>query len=466
MKMIDAQLSQRDRAEIERGAAEARKVILKGVDRAQIDRCLNPSPDTLPREENNTPSDLSPSRRAHQSTGIPGVATRRGGRAYRALRWLPNYVWQRLTRRPPSGEVHLIFVLADHFEPGIVPQDRSARPPYDEQERRLENWCREYPPLVDPWRDHEGRPFCHTYFYPAEQYDKGLMARLADHCHAGWGEIEIHLHHGTQQPDTAENTARQLVEFRDTLASRHGCLSSLDNSGSPRYAFVHGNFALANSNQGRGCGVESEMQVLADTGCYADLTLPAAAFHAAQTGKINSLYECALPLNRRAPQRRGRDLQRGRRPRVFPLIVQGPLVLDFAPSGGSRRIGIENGALTAPNPPGLSRLRLWKQAGISVRGRPEWLFIKLHCHGMDPTQKAAVLGAPMRQFLRELVAGAQERREILHFVSAREMVNIILAACDGREGNPGEYRDYRLQRLRQPSSKPSGDGAPQVVLKG
>ena len=28
-----------------------------------------------------------------------------------------------------------------------------------------------------------------------------------------------------------------------------------------------------------------------------------------------------------------------------------------------------------------------------------------------------------------------------------EMVNMILAACDGREGEPGDYRDYRLRRL-------------------
>jgi hypothetical protein len=46
------------------------------------------------------------------------------------------------------------------------------------------------------------------------------------------------------------------------------------------------------------------------------------------------------------------------------------------------------------------------------------------------------------------VEGAEQRGEILHFVSAREMVNIILAACDEREGNPAEYRDYRLQRVR------------------
>jgi hypothetical protein len=34
----------------------------------------------------------------------------------------------------------------------------------------------------------------------------------------------------------------------------------------------------------------------------------------------------------------------------------------------------------------------------------------------------------------------------LHFVTAREMTNILLAACDGRDGNPGSYRDYRLKR--------------------
>ena len=35
----------------------------------------------------------------------------------------------------------------------------------------------------------------------------------------------------------------------------------------------------------------------------------------------------------------------------------------------------------------------------------------------------------------------------LHFVTAREMTNILMAACDGREGNPGDYRDYRFKRF-------------------
>lgn len=363
-------------------------------------------------------------------------------------RWVPAYVWTRIAGRRSPNRTHLILAVADHFEPAIVPENGAARVSYSEQERRLEHWCNEYPRSFAGYRDAEGRPFVHTYFYPAEQYDQPLVAQLAEYCRGGWGEIEIHLHHGVGIPDSAENTRRQLIEFRDRLAGEHSCLSYWEDSPQPRYAFVHGNFALANSYQGRACGVDSEMQILADTGCYADLTLPTGAFHPAQTGKINSIYECALPLVERAPHRKGRDLARGRAPQIFPVIVQGPLMLDFNADGGSRRLRIDNAALTGTNLPSLHRLDLWKRAAISVKGRPDWLFIKLHCHGMDPRHEDAMLGSSMQRFLNELTSGAEKRNEILHFVSAREMVNIIFAACDGKEGNPGEYRDYRLKRAR------------------
>lgn len=386
-------------------------------------------------------------------TSLEGVATQLAKpgfqkRLVRKLsygRWLPNYAWQRLTRSAPRGMMHLIFALADHFEPSIVPENGWARAPFSEQDRRVKQWCSEYPRSVDSWRDHEGRPFVHTYFYPAEQYDRGLVDCLAEHCHGGWGEIEIHLHHGMDTPDTAENTRRQLVEFRDALVSNHGSLCFLDGSDQVRYAFVHGNFALANSAGGYACGVDNEMEILADTGCYADFTLPSAAFHPAQIGKVNSLYECGFPLSARAPHRKGCDLRLGRPPQTFPIVIQGPLMLDFDKRARNGIARFENAALTAANPPGLRRLKLWKNAAISVRGRPDWLFIKLHCHSMDPTQREAVMGGAMQRFLAELVEEAPARQEVIHFVTAREMVNIIWAACDGHEGNPCNYRDYRLK---------------------
>lgn len=44
--MTDSRLAERDQAEIERSASEAAKVVLKPLDRAQIDRYLNPPADT------------------------------------------------------------------------------------------------------------------------------------------------------------------------------------------------------------------------------------------------------------------------------------------------------------------------------------------------------------------------------------------------------------------------------------
>jgi hypothetical protein len=381
-------------------------------------------------------------------------------------RWIPGYAWQRLSRSTPRGKVHLIFALADHFEPAIVPQDGRARAPHSEQERRVEQWCSQYPRSVAPWRDHEGRPFVHTYFYPAEQYDRGLVHGLAEHCQGGWGEIEIHLHHGTDEPDTAENTRRQLAGFRDALRLNHGCLSFLEGSDQVRYAFVHGNFALANSADGYACGVDEEMEILAETGCYADFTLPAAALHPAQIGKVNSLYECGLPLHERSPHRKGHDLRRGRAPHIFPLVVQGPLMLDFDKHASNGILRVENAALTAANPPSLRRLKLWKKAAITVQGRPDWLFIKLHCHGMDPTHQEAVMGDAMRRFIAQVAGGAAERDEVVHFVTAREMVNLIWAACDGREGNPGDFRNYRLKPARERPARICNSTHPAESVRG
>jgi hypothetical protein len=75
-----------------------------------------------------------------------------------------------------------------------------------------------------------------------------------------------------------------------------------------------------------------------------------------------------------------------------------------------------------------------------------------------------VIGNEFRTFLEQLVSGATERKETLHFVTAREMANIILAACDGKEGNPGEYRDYRFKLFRDlPASAEKSDSLPASV---
>src|ERR1700674_6011076 len=88
-----------------------------------------------------------------------------------ARKILPSATWRALNS-PARGPVHLIFALADHFEPSIVPEDGQKRAPRSEQERRLESWVRDYPKVVELWRDFETRLCERAYFYPGAQYDQ------------------------------------------------------------------------------------------------------------------------------------------------------------------------------------------------------------------------------------------------------------------------------------------------------
>ncbi|MGE5111576.1 MAG: hypothetical protein ACM3JB_12000 [Acidobacteriaceae bacterium] len=361
------------------------------------------------------------------------------------LRWLPAYLaQQRFSGSDLTVQRHLIIALADHFEPCYsgVPEVFN---PVSEQVRRVREWASRYPATTDDFRDADGHPFKHTYFYPAEHNHPEVLSTLAEHCRQGWGEIEVHLHHGINQPDTSANTRETLESFLDTLAQL-GALSRTNGGQNRQYAFVHGNWALANYGNGKYCGVDDEMQILSETGCYADFTMPAAPGPLQIAGKVNSIYECGRPLNQRAPHRRGRNLRAGQTPEKYPILVQGPLMLDFRADRLMPRI--ENAELSEKNPATLRRLNLWRRAGIIVQGRPEWCFIKLHCHGMAPSDFPAMLGAAKSDFLRQLTELSKQTGEFdLHFVSAREMINMILAACDGHSGNPGKFRDYKYRLI-------------------
>jgi hypothetical protein len=263
----------------------------------------------------------------------------------------------------------------------------------------------------------------------------------------GYGEVEVHFHHGEDQPDTAENTKRVLENFRDTLAEEHKLLSRESRETLPKYAFVHGNWALANSAGGRFCGVDSEMAILAETGCYADFTLPSAPDRS-QVPRLNAIYQCGNPLTEARPHRSGPGVRVGTEPEL-PIMFTGPLVFDWR-----RRVRglpiprIDDGALAQNYPLTLNRFNHWRNAHISVAGRPEWIFIKLYSHGFFEFDQDAMIGDQMKRFMTELLELAERTREFkIHFASAREAFNMVMAAVDGQVGEPGDYRDYRLRQI-------------------
>lgn len=367
-----------------------------------------------------------------------------------SLPWLARYPFWRageLLRRSREGvgPLHLVVVVANHFEPAWAEGGRLL--PLDEQRRRLDEWCETARATGAAVRDADGTPFRHTNFYPAEQYHPAILERMAELQAEGFGEVEIHLHHGVEAPDTEANLRRALVEFRDTIAEEHKCLSREEEGGQPKYAFVHGNLALANSMGGRYCGVDTEMRVLAETGCYADMTLPAVPLQA-QVPRLNAVYECGRPLDEPVPHWTGPDLRVGRRPQL-PVIMTGPLVFDW-----TRRVRglpvprLDDGALAANYPPDRRRLERWARARVSVRGRPEWVFLKLYCHGFFTHDQDACIGEAARRFWSEALEESERTgRYRIHFASAREAFNIAAAAVDGRSGEPGQYRDYKLRAI-------------------
>jgi hypothetical protein len=359
-----------------------------------------------------------------------------------SLPWLiryPGWRAKEFTRRVLDRErfTHVIVIVANHYEPGLGKQAPG----------RVESWWQQARALGNVVRDHDDTPFRHTNFYPAEQYDHQLLELMAGMQAEGFGEVEVHLHHGVSEPDSAANTRRILEDFRDVLVEEHKCLSLEISNGRRRYAFVHGNWALANSAGGRFCGVDQEMQILADTGCYADFTLPSAPDES-QSPRINAIYQCGHPLNERKPHRSGPNLKVGDNP-TLPMIFTGPLVFDW-----HRRVRgipiprVDDGAMAANYPLSLARFDRWRGARISINDGPNWIFVKLYCHGFFSWDQDQMIGEPVQRFWSEVMDLAERTREFkLHFASAREAFNMVMAAIDGNKGEPGAYRNYRLVQV-------------------
>src|SRR5258708_24014905 len=154
-------------------------------------------------------------------------------------RWLPTYIAERSKRRPPrrDEEVHVLLCVADHWEP-----KENGAPPEVSRER-VRRWVEDYPRQFGRFRDADGRPPRHTFFYPVEEYEPEYLDALAGLCRAGFGEVEIHLHH---EGDAPENLRATLTAFKEMLAGRHGLLSRR-GTGELAYGFIHANGALSNA---------------------------------------------------------------------------------------------------------------------------------------------------------------------------------------------------------------------------
>lgn len=344
------------------------------------------------------------------------------------LNWLPYYYFREIHRTLRGDRVapmHIYLCICDHFEPYCNGANRTTA------RKRIQRWLKEYPKVADNYPDSEGNVLKYSFFYPEEEYHEEDLNALAELCHAGYGDVEIHLHHDN---DTAENFRRTLIDFKHRLYEKHGLLSRDESTGEITYGFIHGNWALNNSRtDGRWCGVNNETSILLETGCYADFTMPSAPSDT-QTRKVNSIYYAVDMPGKTKTHDWGVDVEVGKRSEGL-LMVQGPLCLNWHDRKYGLLPRIENSGLYGNSPPSLSRVKLWIDAGISVIGAPDHVFVKLYTHGASETVMRMLFDeGGLNSFFEGIQNYNRDKKVGIHFVSARELVEKIKAIRDSGVG--------------------------------
>ncbi|MEO1997624.1 MAG: hypothetical protein ABGZ17_20375 [Planctomycetaceae bacterium] len=344
------------------------------------------------------------------------------------------HLWVTSDLRPRSHVPHVdrgapvdvFLAVCDHFEPeGNSTNASSAL-------QLVQRWQDAYPRLFGEFRDADGNRPQHTFFFPEEEYRPEYLDTLAALCAAGYGDVDVHLHHDR---DSADALRHKLESFRDTLYERHGLLRRDPVGGHVTYGFIHGNWALCNSRpDGKWCGVDNELDILRETGCYADFTMPSAPSDT-QTRTINSLYYATNCPGESKSHDVGIMARVGQIPPPDSLLmIQGPLGLDWRQRKWGLLPRIENADLHAGRPPTASRMRQWLDANVTVDGRPDWLFVKLHTHGCKAGNIDCLLGEETVAFHHGLQQQVGEDAGFrLHYVTAWEMAQLVHQAEQGRE---------------------------------
>ncbi|MBU0967492.1 MAG: hypothetical protein KKA54_14050 [Proteobacteria bacterium] len=357
--------------------------------------------------------------------------------------WLPSDLLrglQRITRKREEGPVHVIFAFVDHFEPG-----NGGAPPA-QQRKRVNRWVKGYPLLARKHLDADGVHPQHTFFFPPHYDTDDHLEKLVRLCGEGFSEIEMHLHHDRQPPwPDDENSLRQKILDCIESFSRFGVFCLPD--GKRRFAFIHGDWALANSLGGsEHCGVNDEITILEQCGCFADFTFPVS--NEAQPRLCNRLfYGQSTPKFPKGYNRFCHEISVGNTCREGLIFVQGPIGVRWRSRTHCLKPSIEQSNLSERDKPTPGRIDYWLRKAIHIPGRPNWIFIKIHTHGVYEFDWPTLLGKPCDDMFHYLGKKYNDGKEyVLHYVSAREMYNIIRAAEDGKAGNPNSYRDYEIPR--------------------
>jgi hypothetical protein len=336
--------------------------------------------------------------------------------------WLAPYLKDRLRKTVrPTKPKRAWVAITDHYEPlGMGASVETAL-------GRVAKWRDKWPRIAeDGPRDASGQRAQYSFFYPQEEYRRDLLEGVAEIVRLGVGDVEVHLHHDQEQRDTF---IQKVTEFCRRLTDDHGLLRQQD--GRTVFGFIHGNWALDNSHpDGKWCGLNGEIALLRDLGCYADFTMPSLP-SATQGHVVNQIYWCVNNSDNR-PKSFDRGIEAtvngGRRGDL--LMITGPVGLRF---GRRLMLRIECGEIAGYDMPTPARVKQWFDVAPTIG---EDLFLKLYTHGAPERNLEPLLNGGLGNMFRWLAEEADRRGIEIHWATAWQMYQAANNLIRGRENVP------------------------------
>ncbi len=324
-----------------------------------------------------------------------------------------------------EGKQHIVFTFVDHFEP--------------HEQKTVTRWTSSYREFVKKHMDADGKRPQHTWFWYFSYSDNAekisFLRQMSELAYEDTGELEIHMHHSG---DTEESFTK-LMKEAIAQTQMWGGLITAESVPRTTFGFIHGLWSLDNSRGHGSCGVNNELIVLRKLGCYADFTHPSWGVMHPET--VNKHYYATDDPNEPKSYERGPEMEVGK-PGVGDLLIfNGPSVVRF----DGIRPRYDHNDVTMIDLPTEERIDDWVKAGIHVKGRPEWVFVKVHTHSAIERDHEAVLGEwrhKMYDYMEDKYNDGE--KYVLHYATAREAYNIAKAAEAGEVGNPNDYRDFLI----------------------
>lgn len=333
--------------------------------------------------------------------------------------WLAPYLADRLRKNLRTTRLKRIWVaITDHYEPlGMGASVETAL-------GRVAAWRDKWPRIAsDAPPDSAGQCPQYSFFYPQEEYRRELLDGIAEMVRLGVGDVEVHLHHDNEERGSF---IAKMTEFCRRLTDDHGLLRQQD--GRTVFGFIHGNWALDNSRpDGKWCGLNGEIALLRDLGCYADFTMPSLP-SPTQGRVVNRIYWCTSNADGRPKSYdRGIEASVGGGRRGDLLMMTGPLGVRWA---GRLLPRLETGEIAGYDLATPARVRQWFDLAPRIG---EDVFLKLFTHGAPEFNLEPLLNGGLANIYRWLAEEADRRGIEIHWATAWQMYQAAAALIDGRK---------------------------------